>query len=153
MSRIGTLAAAVVVAAGAVPSAWGQYGPSRSAAAPDKPPRQNNVPFVVVQVDADYQLVRRNEVAQFQKTVNEQYKEDLKAYQEAKKAAAKEKQKFDEPMPKKPKIKVHPGSFKTEEEANAYIEKAMAKDAKEREAKEAKESSGGKDKEKDREKK
>ena len=58
-------------------------------------------PYVVVQTGDDLQVMTRSEFIAAKKSAAEKYKQDMKDYKEAKKQAAKSKEKFDGPKPVK----------------------------------------------------
>jgi ribosomal protein S17E len=101
---------------------------SSALAAQPKPKEKKEKPeqWAIVQVDEEYQAVRKTDVKQLQKTLTEKYTADLKAWQEHKKEAVKSKMKFDEPKPVSPKVKQMPSTYSSEEAASAAIEKLKA---------------------------
>jgi hypothetical protein len=127
MFRALTLLAATLVLVSAGPTASAQYG-RKPTVAQDKPEKtKSNVLFVVVLVDGDYQVIKKTDVKQFEKGIRDTFKDETKQWTEAKRQAAKDKQKFTDPKPVLPKVKIHSAAFKTEAEAGQYIEKEVAK--------------------------
>jgi hypothetical protein len=111
-------------------TATAQYGrgPARVAQKTDKP--KSTILFVVVQIDGDYQVVEKAKVKEVEKSLREAFKDETKQWNEAKKQAAKEKQKFTDPKPVMKKVKIHSATFKSEEDAGKYIEKEVEKASK-----------------------
>jgi hypothetical protein len=79
--------------------------------------------YAVVKVGDTYQAVAKSELKSFKKSVSERYREELKAYNAAKKAAAKAKEKFNQPKPKAPKVSVVKKGLKSETDARALAER------------------------------
>lgn len=77
--------------------------------------------FSVLQVGEEYQVASKDELDSLKKKIDEDYKKELDDYNEAAKAARKEKQKLDTPRPTKQKVVVKK-KFKTKDEADAYLE-------------------------------
>ncbi|MBN2489898.1 MAG: hypothetical protein JXQ29_03500 [Planctomycetes bacterium] len=88
--------------------------------------------FVVVQVGDRAEVVKKSEVSAFTKRLDEQHRAEVKAYEEARRNAAKEGEPFDRPPPTKPVVKVHPKTFKAESEAKASAESLQRKLAEDR---------------------
>ena len=93
--------------------------------------------YIIVQLNEEYQVIRKDELKNFNKSQMEQHKSAEKAYAEAKKEAKKTKQKFDQPKPVRPIIKTISGQYtskeKADEQANKLreeAEKAKAKSSK-----------------------
>ncbi|RMG10666.1 MAG: hypothetical protein D6731_17045 [Planctomycetota bacterium] len=61
---------------------------------------------IVVDVNGKLQLTSYSKLKEFKKKLMEDYKRAVKEYSAAKKKARKNKEAFDEPKPKKPKVKV-----------------------------------------------
>jgi hypothetical protein len=83
--------------------------------------------FAVVKIGDDVKIVKKSEVAGLKKSTADEDKRDQKAYQDAKKEAAKSKDKSA--MPKKPakrSVQVLKSSLKTEQEAATWMEKYLA---------------------------
>ena len=80
-------------------------------------------PYVVVQTGDDLQVMTRSEFVAAKKSAAEKYKQDMKDYKEAKKQAAKSKEKFDGPKPVKVEPKQVGATFKTKDEADKACEK------------------------------
>jgi hypothetical protein len=79
--------------------------------------------YIIVQVNEEYQVIRKDELKDFNKTQMEQHKNAEKAYAEAKKEAKKSKQKFDQPKPVRPIIKTISGQFTSKEKADEQANK------------------------------
>jgi len=80
-------------------------------------------PYVVVQNGDDLEVMTRSEFLALKKSAAEKFKQDMKDYKEAKKQAAKNKEKFDGPKPVKVEPKQVGATFKTKDEADAFCEK------------------------------
>ena len=90
------------------------------------PPRGGAVkaePYVVVQTGDDLQVMTRSEFLAAKKSALDKYKQDKKDYDDAKKQAAKNKEKFDGPKPVKVLPKQVGSTYKTKEEADKACEK------------------------------
>ena len=83
----------------------------------------------MVNVDGNFKVVSKSELATMKKDAAEGYKQALKDYAKAKKEAAKNKQKFNDPKPAKSTIKTA-GSFATKEQADEHLQKLLAKKSK-----------------------
>jgi hypothetical protein len=118
----------LLVLAAAIASPWA------SAAPPEKEEKAKSGSFAVVQVDAEYQVVRKAELKDFQKGLNDKFTAAVKAHAEARKAAVKAKEKFTTPAPKRPKVKTLPKIFDTEEAASAYVQQLKDEDEKKKAA-------------------
>ncbi len=111
-------------------------GPSK-AARKDRPEGENKAEesgekpagesYSVVQVGDSVKVVKSTEVGALRDKANEEFKASLKAYEEAKKAAAKAKKKFTDSKPTKPVFKTVATALKTEEVANALRTKTVQK--------------------------
>lgn len=107
-------------------------GPRVASAAP--PAKDTKAAFAVVQVDDHYQVVRKAELKDFQKGLNDKFTAALKAHTEARKAAVKSKDKFTTPAPVKPKVRTLPKIFDSEEAASAYVQQLKDEDEKKKAA-------------------
>ena len=77
--------------------------------------------YSVIRIGDEVKVIRKADVAQEKKTAANKYKADLKAYQDAKKAAAKNKDEATElKKPIKPIVKVLKESLKSKTEADDY---------------------------------
>lgn len=94
------------------------------------PPKEDKAAFAVVQVDQEYTVIRKADLKDFQKGINEKYAAEVKKHAQARKDAAKTKEKFTTPAPKRPKVRTLPKAFATEEEANAYAAELKEADEK-----------------------
>jgi hypothetical protein len=106
--------------------------PRVASAAP--PAKETKASYAVVQVDSHYQVVRKAELKDFQKGLNDKFTADLKAHAEARKAAVKAKEKFTTPAPVKPKVRTLPKIFDSEEAASAYVQQLKDEDEKKKAA-------------------
>ncbi len=106
--------------------------PRVASAAP--PAKETKAAFAVVQVDDHYQVVRKAELKDFQKGLNEKFTAALKAHTEARKAAVKAKEKFTDPTPVKPKVRTLPKVFDSEEAASEYVQQLKDEDEKKKSA-------------------
>ena len=97
--------------------------PSPSRGAPTQPET-----FDVIKIGDDFKVIRHSELAGLKKSTADDYKKDMKAYQDAKKELAKSKDKDKSAMPTKP-VKHTPqllkGSLKTQEDADAWLAKHL----------------------------
>lgn len=84
--------------------------------------------YAVVKVGTSYQVKPATAVKELRKQLDAEYKQALKAWQEAKKAAAKNKEKFSDPRPRKQRAKVLSDSFKSAADAQEYIAKLQEKE-------------------------
>ncbi len=101
---------------------------SRPAPAEDRPEKPTL--YAVVQVGDAVEVLPADEVKARKEAVAEADKADAEKWNAAKKAAAKAKEKFAEPKPKKTSFKVHGAKYKSPDEANeakAKIEEKLAK--------------------------
>ncbi len=101
-------------------------------AQPDPQPKPEKEAWIVVQTAKEgFQVMEADELKDFKKKSEADYKEALAAWTKAKAAAKKEKREFDEPKPEKPMAKKAAGPFKSEEEAinakNKILEKINKK--------------------------
>lgn len=94
------------------------------------PPKEDKAAYAVVQVDDDYTVIRKADLKDFQKGVNDKYAAEVKKHAQARKEAAKSKTNFTTPAPKRPKVRNLPKAFASEEEATAYA--AQLKEAAEK---------------------
>ena len=74
-------------------------------------------PYVVVETGDDVQVMTRSEFLAAKKSAVDKYKQDMKDYKEAVKAAKKSKEKFDGPKPVKVEPKQVGATYKTKDEA------------------------------------
>lgn len=84
-------------------------------------------PFCVVQVNLDFEIVRKSELSSFRKKLAAEHKEALKDWEQAKKAARKAKEKFSQPKPRPAKVKVISSSLLTMEDAVKLRDKTFAR--------------------------
>ena len=86
--------------------------------------------FAVVKVGDTYEVVAKADLKSFKKRVSDRYREELKAYAAAKKAAAKSKQPFTEKKPKATKVSVVKKGIKSESEAKEVAQRLAEKQKK-----------------------
>jgi hypothetical protein len=98
------------------------------------PPAQKKESFSIVQVDGEYTVVPKAGLKVFQKALNERFAAAVKAHQQARKEAVKNKQKFTEPPPKRPAVRTLPRVFDSEEAASAYVQQLKEEDEKKKAA-------------------
>lgn len=79
--------------------------------------------FVVVQIGDDLEVMTTVDLTAKKKALKEQYKEEMAKFNQAKKEAAKKKEKFEGEKPIKIEPKQIGTTFKTREEAEAFCEK------------------------------
>jgi hypothetical protein len=84
--------------------------------------------YAVIQIGEDVKAVPKSRVNEEKKRIADQYKQDKKAYDEAYKAAIKNKEKPDMAKPDKKTyvVKVLKSSMKTEQDANTWIENYLS---------------------------
>jgi hypothetical protein len=87
------------------------------------PPKVEKVAYVIVQVDAEYTVIRKADVKDFQKGINDKYAGQVKEHQAARKEAIAKKEKFTTPAPKRPKVKLVPKNFTSEEDASQHAQR------------------------------
>jgi hypothetical protein len=95
--------------------------------------------FLVIQVGDEFKSIAGSELEGEKKKAEDENKKAMDDYKDAKKAATKDKQKFDTPPPKKIRVVIKKNNMKTKEEADKYADKL-------REAKEDKDSTDTKPK-------
>ena len=104
----------------------GRAPKGRTAAAPaamaNPTPYAKSESYSVVQVGDEIRVVRKSELANLKKSVAEDYKRDMKIYQDSKKG----KDKAATTKPIKSEVKILKQTCKTEQEANEYRDKLMA---------------------------
>ncbi|MBN1418777.1 MAG: hypothetical protein JXP34_08365 [Planctomycetes bacterium] len=107
-------------------------------AAPQRAAAKKATPefYCVVRVGTEYQIVKKTELEAFKKKLESEYKEKVKAYEEAKAAARKDKRKFEDPRPVLYRVTVL-STFRSEQQAQAHIEKLKAAEEKRKAAAEA----------------
>jgi hypothetical protein len=99
-------------------------GESKAEDAVEKPAGES---YSVVQVGDSVKVVKSTAVGALRDKANEDFKASLRAYEEAKKAAAKAKKKFTDPKPAKPVFKTVATALRTEDVANALRTKTVQK--------------------------
>jgi hypothetical protein len=90
---------------------------------------------LVIDVDGQLQLTSASKFREFKKELERKHKQAVKDHTAAKRAARKNKEAFDDPKPKKPKVKVlskKPLSQEKAEELMAQIEEERRKAEEER---------------------
>lgn len=97
---------------------------------PTKEPKVKKATLVVVRVDDRFEVLEKTKVAEFKKASATRYKNELAGWNDRKKRAKKDKQRFTEPKPKKEKVKVFAKTFDDREKADAFIKLEQAKAAK-----------------------
>ena len=99
-----------------------------------KTPKEKPSIYIIVQLNEEYQVIRKDELKDFNKSQMEQHKSAEKAYAERKKEAKKTKEKFTDPKPVRPIIKTISGQYtskeKADEQANKLREEAEKAKAK-----------------------
>jgi hypothetical protein len=92
--------------------------------------KAGRVRYVVVRMGELYQVMTPDEARREKKALEEEHKRALRDYAEAKKAAAKEKKKFDRPRPVKKDYEVLGSPFDSKEKAQEFLEKMKEKEKK-----------------------
>ncbi len=93
---------------------------------PTTPPPTKNEAYSVIQVGQEVKVVKKSEVKAEEKSVKDRYQRDMKAYQEAKKSAGKNKDAASQAVkPDKANyvFKILKASCKTKDEADDYAAK------------------------------
>jgi hypothetical protein len=110
-----------------------QYQKERPAKAPRATKEKPSI-YIVVQLNEEYQVIRKDELKDFRKSQNDQFKAAEKGYKQAQLDAKKAKQKFEQSKPVRPIIKTIAGEYtskdKAEEQANTLREEAEKAKAK-----------------------
>ncbi|MCA8954511.1 MAG: hypothetical protein KDC87_00470 [Planctomycetes bacterium] len=86
-------------------------------------PKAKSEKYNVVQVDAEYRVVKKSGMKALTAEVDAQYKTAQREYDAKAKEAKKAKTKFTDPRPKKKKIKIVKGNLASEQEANDVMAK------------------------------
>jgi len=111
----------------AMAEAYKEKYANKSSRKPERTPRGKQA-YKVIQVDGGkYQAISFGALSELQKSSGAKYRDELIEYQKAKRAAAAKREKFSQPMPKKPSIKVLPKSFESEESAKSFIDSLQGK--------------------------
>lgn len=92
-------------------------------------PKAKPVMCAVVQIDGEYDVVVKTEVAALKKKLAGEHKRALADHKAAKAAAKKNKEKFTDPQPKARKLKLIKASIE-QSKAHALVTKLKEKDAK-----------------------
>jgi hypothetical protein len=82
-------------------------------------------PFVLLQVGDHLEVVRRDELKEFQERLNENYVEALKQHRLASEAARRARQWYGVPRPVRPRQRIIPGNFESAEEAQVARERIV----------------------------
>jgi hypothetical protein len=99
----------------------------------EEPPKKEK--FAVIQIGEELSIIAADEVDATQKKLAQEYKSALEAWNEAKKAAAKNKAKFTDPKPQARKVKVVANNVRSREEAQEKLDKLEAARKKKEEVK------------------
>jgi len=83
--------------------------------------------YAVVQIGNDVKVVKADQLSSLKKQVRDEYAKAQKNYQAAKKAAAKQKRKFEGEKPVRKKLKVLSNHLKSEAAANEAMQKHLAR--------------------------
>ncbi len=73
--------------------------------------------YAVVQVGDEIKVISNSELTSLRRESSDKYMEELKVYEQARRAAAKKKEKFDKPKPQRPVIRVLASKLPSEEAA------------------------------------
>jgi hypothetical protein len=123
MKKLALLLAGMIVCAwlatGGGSSAFGQ----RTKPAPKTTTKAET--YAVIQIGEEIKVVPGSQLASEKKRVAEDYKREMKAYQDSKKEAGKGKDKVEIPKPVQKKVKVLKSSCKSEKEAIEYRDKLL----------------------------
>ena len=120
MKKLALLLTGMIVCAwlatGGGSSAFGQRTPKTST---------KTETYAVIQIGEEIKVVPGSQLASEKKRVAEDYKREMKAYQDSKKEAGKGKDKVEIPKPVQKKVKVLKSSCKNQKEAIEYREKLL----------------------------
>jgi hypothetical protein len=105
-------------------------GPTKRADKGDKATAGKAETYVVVQVGEEFRVVAKSDYKSLPKMIRDEDNKAKKEYDEAKKAAIKNKEKFDTPKPLPRKIHKIGPSFKTEDDAKAWLDKHQEEEEK-----------------------
>jgi hypothetical protein len=105
--------------------AFGLLCAGNSAALAQRPKAEKVELYVVVDIDGELSVMTKTEQVELSKKAVADFKESMKAYAEARKEAAKNKEQFDEPKPVMQKVKAMGRPYKTQELAEAQMEKLL----------------------------
>jgi acetylglutamate synthase len=86
---------------------------------------QHKEQYMVVQVGDDISVISKSQLTEEKKRIAQEYKDEMKTYELAKKDAVKKKEKFDQPKPTKHIVKILKNSLKSEQEADEWKSKYM----------------------------
>ena len=118
---LATAAAAVLLASLLAATSDGATGTKRM----DKTAVAKVEMYAVVQIGEELSVVKKSDLANLKKSTAEEDKKKMKDYEEAKKAATKNKESFDLPKPVKRSVKILKNSLKSEQAANDWKEKFL----------------------------
>ena len=120
MNRICMLAAlSLAIFTTSTVDAWAQ-GPKTGS-------KEKKKLYLVIAIDGNFEVIEKSSLKSRKKSLDESHASAVKSWEERKKTARKEKTKFKEPKPKKPKLKTHGGTHKRESAARLAMEKLVAK--------------------------
>jgi hypothetical protein len=125
MKSVLTMAVAIVVGLAAT---VGNGAAKRTEKAPAKAAASKAESFVVVQIGDQMQVVKKSELTSLRKSTAEEDKKAKKDYDEAKKTAAKNKDKADLGKPPAHRKVIVKKSFKSEQEANDWLDQNQNKE-------------------------
>jgi acetylglutamate synthase len=111
--------AAMMIALTAV--AWALASDSADA----KAATQKKELYMVIQVGDDISVIPKSQLTEENKRVAQEYKEELKTYEQAKKEAVKKKEKLEQPKPTKHLVKILKNGLKSEQEADDWKSKYL----------------------------
>lgn len=119
--RVGTLALVSVMLLGAIAPVWGQG--DRKA---DRPKKQKKEKYAVVHIGERVQVMLQSEVVPARKQVDQDYREAVQSWQQAKRDAKKSKEKFTDKKPVPTVFKIVASNLASEEAAEAKRKKYEA---------------------------
>jgi len=111
--------------AGTIVCAWLASGGGSSAFGQRTPKTTKAETYAVIQIGEEIKVVPGSQLAAERKRVAEEYKRDMKTYQDSKKDSGKGKDKVEIPKPVQKKVKVLKPSCKNEKEAIEYRDKLL----------------------------
>ena len=104
----------------AIAAAWMVFDTADAKAA-----AQRKELYMVVQVGNDVSVIPKSQLTEEKKRIAQQYKEETKSYEQAKREAVKKREKIALARPIKHTVKVLKNGLKSQQEADAWKEKFL----------------------------
>jgi hypothetical protein len=89
--------------------------------------RDKPTSYAIVDVGGEMKIVEKSELSEMRKRADDNYRQAVKDHAQARKDAAKKKEKFTDPRPQKATIKTVGPIFKSKEKAGEYLQKMREK--------------------------